>query len=62
MPAVNGYSNLRPGDLVFYYPGITHVTIYVGNGWVVSAPTTGDVVRMKRYNDITPNGYGRPNG
>jgi peptidoglycan DL-endopeptidase CwlO len=60
MAAVFGFQNLRPGDLVFYFPSISHVTIYVGNGWVVSAPQTGDVVRMKRYNEITPNGYGRP--
>jgi cell wall-associated NlpC family hydrolase len=59
MPSVSR-KNLKPGDLVFYYPGITHVTIYVGNGWVVSAPTTGDVVRMKPYDSITPVGYGRP--
>ena len=59
IPSVS-YKNLKPGDLVFYYPGISHVTIYVGNGWVVSAPTTGDVVRMKPYNNITPVGYGRP--
>lgn len=59
IPAVK-FSNLQPGDLVFYFAAISHVTIYVGNGWVVSAPSTGDVVRMKRYNEITPVGYGRP--
>lgn len=53
-------ANLRPGDLVFYFASISHVTIYVGNGWVVSAPSTGDRVRMKKYNEITPVGYGRP--
>ena len=53
-------SQLRPGDLVFYYHPISHVTIYVGNGWVVSAPQTGDVVRMKRVDDITPTSFGRP--
>jgi cell wall-associated NlpC family hydrolase len=61
VPAVHGYSNLRPGDLVFYYPSISHVTIYVGNGWVVSAPQTGDVVRMVRWNSSTDvRGFGRP--
>ena len=59
IPAVS-FQNLKPGDLVFYFPGISHVTIYVGKGYVVSAPQTGDVVRMKRYNEITPVGYGRP--
>ncbi|HEY2794037.1 MAG TPA: NlpC/P60 family protein [Micromonosporaceae bacterium] len=54
-------SQLRPGDLVFYYHPISHVTVYVGNGWVVSAPHTGDIVRMKKMNDGTaPSAYGRP--
>ncbi len=55
------YNQLRPGDLVFYYPGIAHVTIYVGDGWVVSAPTSGDRVRMKRWNASSDvRGFGRP--
>lgn len=28
---------LQPGDLVFYYSGISHVGIYVGNGMIVHA-------------------------
>ena len=43
---------LQPGDTVYfrntyYSPGepITHVGIYVGNGRMINAPTTGDVVR-----------------
>jgi hypothetical protein len=42
---------LQPGDLVFFaqtYPSpepITHVGLYVGNGRMINAPTTGDVVR-----------------
>jgi len=44
-------NDLRPGDLVFFertYPSherITHVGIYVGNGRMINAPTTGDVIR-----------------
>jgi peptidoglycan DL-endopeptidase CwlO len=36
-------ANLQPGDLVFYYSGISHVGIYIGNGKIVHAanPTTG---------------------
>jgi cell wall-associated NlpC family hydrolase len=36
-------ANLQPGDLVFYYSGITHVGIYIGNGRIVHAanPTSG---------------------
>ena len=30
-------SQLAPGDLVFYYSGISHVGIYIGNGMIVHA-------------------------
>ncbi len=36
---------LQPGDLVFF-DGLSHVGIYVGNGEVVHAPQTGDVVKI----------------
>jgi len=45
-------ANLLPGDLIFYAdnpsdPGtIHHVGIYIGNGLIVHAPHTGDVVRV----------------
>ena len=37
--------DLQPGDLVFYYGGITHVGMYIGNGQIVHAanPNTGVV-------------------
>lgn len=38
-------NQLQPGDLVFY-DGLSHVAIYIGNGEVVHAPQTGDVVRI----------------
>lgn len=38
-------SSLKPGDLVVYYGG-GHVGIYVGNGKIIHAPHTGDVVRV----------------
>jgi cell wall-associated NlpC family hydrolase len=37
---------LRPGDLVFFYSPISHVGIYIGNGQMVHAPTSGDVVKV----------------
>jgi peptidoglycan DL-endopeptidase CwlO len=53
-------SELRPGDLVFYYSDVHHVSIYVGGGWVVHAPNSGDVVRMRKL-DVGPiHSYGRP--
>ncbi|HEY5837306.1 C40 family peptidase [Streptomyces sp.] len=39
-------SQLRPGDLVFFYSGISHVAIYLGNGQIVHAPHTGAVVEI----------------
>ncbi|WP_019431575.1 C40 family peptidase [Streptomyces sp. AA0539] len=36
---------LAPGDLVFYYPGLTHVALYIGNGQVVHASRPGTPVR-----------------
>jgi cell wall-associated NlpC family hydrolase len=43
-------SELRPGDLVFYYSPIHHVAMYVGNGMVINAPQTGDVVKYAPVN------------
>ena len=37
-------SQLQPGDLLFFYSPIHHVTIYVGGGMMISAPHTGAYV------------------
>ena len=34
-------SDLKPGDLVFFYRGIQHVAIYAGDGMVIHAPHPG---------------------
>ena len=39
-------SELRAGDLVFFYNDLHHVGIYLGGGMMVHAPQTGDVVRI----------------
>ncbi|MEF9905876.1 C40 family peptidase [Streptomyces sp. P9-A2] len=39
-------SELRPGDLVFFYSGITHVGLYIGNGQMIHAPNSGSSVRI----------------
>jgi cell wall-associated NlpC family hydrolase len=39
-------SSLKPGDLIFFNSPISHVAIYLGNGLMVHAPHTGDVVRV----------------
>jgi len=51
---------LRPGDLVFFYGDMHHMGMYVGNGWMVHAPHSGDVVRMKEISSMPASGYGRP--
>ena len=37
---------LRPGDLVVYFPEATHVAIYLGEGMVVQAPRPGGKVKV----------------
>ena len=39
-------SALQPGDLVFMYSPISHVTIYIGGGLLVSAPQPGQDVSI----------------
>ncbi|MEV0424970.1 C40 family peptidase [Micromonospora sp. NPDC050495] len=53
-------SQLRAGDLVFYYSDLHHVGMYVGNGWVVHASQSGKPITMKRVDDGQINSYGRP--
>lgn len=50
-------ANLQPGDLVFFGDPAHHVGIYVGNGNMIDAPHTGDVVKIEPlHSDFT---YGR---
>ncbi|MFJ6128485.1 NlpC/P60 family protein [Streptomyces griseoviridis] len=39
-------TELRPGDLVVYFPEATHVALYLGEGKVVQAPRTGEQVMI----------------
>jgi cell wall-associated NlpC family hydrolase len=53
-------SQLLPGDLVFYgTTDIHHVGIYIGDGLMINAPHTGDVVRVSPiwWSDLA--GFGR---
>lgn len=38
---------LQPGDLVFFYPDIGHVGLYIGNGLMVDAPDFGETVHVE---------------
>jgi cell wall-associated NlpC family hydrolase len=53
-------ANLRPGDLIFYFSDNHHMAMYVGAGWIVQAPNSGDVVRMTRMDKMPIYGFGRP--
>lgn len=39
-------SELQPGDLVFFYSGISHVGLYVGHGQMIHAPNPSAPVRL----------------
>jgi peptidoglycan DL-endopeptidase CwlO len=39
-------SNLRPGDLVFYYQPVSHVGMYIGNGMIVNAENPSAGIRV----------------
>ena len=40
-------ADLQPGDLVFFYPDIGHVGLYIGNGLMVDAPNFGETVQVE---------------
>jgi peptidoglycan DL-endopeptidase CwlO len=40
-------ADLEPGDLVFFFADISHVGIYLGNGLMVDAPSTGQDVQVQ---------------
>jgi cell wall-associated NlpC family hydrolase len=55
-------AQLHTGDLVFFFSDRHHMGIYVGGGWMVHAPTTGDFVRMAKIDSpyLPIAGYRRP--
>ncbi|MEW6189554.1 MAG: NlpC/P60 family protein [Actinomycetota bacterium] len=42
---------LQPGDVVFFGNPVHHVGIYIGAGYFVHAPKTGDVIRITRLSE-----------
>ena len=40
-------SDLEPGDLVFFFPNISHVGMYIGNGMMIDAPNFGEDVKVQ---------------
>ena len=53
-------SDLRPGDLVFFYSPISHVGIYIGGGRMIDAPYPGTSVRITRISQLPYSGAVRP--
>lgn len=53
-------SDLQPGDLVFYYSGITHVALYAGNGQILHAPRPGKSVEFASLDSMPFAGARRP--
>lgn len=56
-------SQLLPGDLVFWSnnhaaSGIHHVAIYVGDGNVIQAPQSGDIVRITPLRSVSSGYFG----
>ncbi|GEC09412.1 hypothetical protein SSP24_70670 [Streptomyces spinoverrucosus] len=45
-------AELLPGDLVFFYSGISHVGLYVGNGQMIHAPNPSAPVRLAPLDEM----------
>jgi cell wall-associated NlpC family hydrolase len=52
-------SQLRPGDLIFYYQDVHHVAMYMGGDMMVHAPNFGEPVQMDRLDHAPIYGFGR---
>ncbi|MEU3482581.1 NlpC/P60 family protein [Streptomyces sp. NPDC033754] len=45
-------SQLAPGDLIFFYSGISHVGLYIGGGQMIHAPRPGAPVRIAPIDEM----------
>ncbi|MEX0172727.1 NlpC/P60 family protein [Streptomyces sp. LMG1-1-1.1] len=45
-------SQLAPGDLVFFYSGISHVGLYIGGGQMIHAPRPGAPIRIAPIDEM----------
>ena len=55
--------NLMPGDLVFWSDdgsigGIGHEAMYIGNGNVIQAPQSGDVIKITNVYNVESGYFG----
>lgn len=52
-------SELAPGDLVFFYSGISHVGLYIGDGKMIHAPRPSSTVRVASITEMPFTGAAR---
>jgi cell wall-associated NlpC family hydrolase len=45
--------DLQPGDLLFYYSPTSHVAMYIGNGQMVHASTSGQPVKVVAFDSMS---------
>ena len=45
-------AELQPGDLLFYYSPVSHVAMYIGNGQMVHASTSGSPVKVVSFDSM----------
>jgi peptidoglycan DL-endopeptidase CwlO len=45
-------AQLQSGDLVAFHSPVSHIGIYIGNGQMVHAPTSGDVVKVASIDGV----------
>lgn len=45
-------SDLQPGDIIGYFPGTTHVGMYIGNGMIVHSSDYGIPIQVVPYNSM----------
>jgi len=55
-------SELQPGDLIFRYSPISHVSLYIGNGQQIAATHTGSTVKLQSAWQGEIVGFSRPTG
>ncbi|MGW1766419.1 NlpC/P60 family protein [Streptomyces sp. NPDC002073] len=53
-------SQLAPGDLIFFYSGVSHVGLYIGGGKMIHAPRPGSTVRIAPIDEMPWAGAARP--
>src|SRR4051812_37384901 len=46
--AVPSLDQAKPGDLLAFNSPVTHIAMYVGDGMMIAAPKTGDVVKIQK--------------